>query len=55
MSPEHSYWILVVSTAAEILLMALAIVFYLKLRKSELLKPVAGIRAFLTQTEKRSD
>ena len=37
MSPEHSYWILVVSTAAEILLMALAIVFYLKLRKSELL------------------
>ena len=37
MSPEHSYWILVVSTAAEILLMALAIVFYLKLRKSEVL------------------
>jgi predicted nuclease with TOPRIM domain len=37
MNPEHSYWILSVSTAVEILLMVLAIVFYLKLRKSELL------------------
>jgi uncharacterized protein HemX len=37
MNPEHSYWILAVSTAVEVLLIVLAIVFYLKLRKSELL------------------
>lgn len=37
MNPEHSYLILTVSTAVEILLMVLAIIFYLKLKKSELL------------------
>lgn len=37
MNPDISYWILTASTLAEIVLMVLAFVFFLKLRKSELL------------------
>lgn len=37
MSPEISYWILIASTLAEILLLVLALFFFLKLKKSELL------------------
>jgi hypothetical protein len=37
MNPDLSYWILASSTAVELLLMGLALVFYLKLRKSEML------------------
>ena len=37
MNPELSYWILAASTVVEILLMALAFFFYLKLKHSELL------------------
>lgn len=37
MNPDFSYWILAASTAVELLLMVLAIIFYLKLKKSELL------------------
>jgi uncharacterized protein HemX len=37
MKPELSYWILAASTLVEVLLMALAFFFYLKLRKSEIL------------------
>jgi hypothetical protein len=37
MNPDFSYWILAASTAVELLLMVLAIIFYLKLKQSELL------------------
>jgi hypothetical protein len=37
MNPEISFWILAASTVMEILLIALAIFFYSKLKKSELL------------------
>jgi uncharacterized protein HemX len=37
MSPEISYWILIASTLVEILLLVLALFFFLKLKKSELL------------------
>ncbi|HCU69952.1 MAG TPA: hypothetical protein DGF30_12220 [Desulfomicrobium sp.] len=37
MNPDFSYWILAASTAVELLLMVLACIFYLKLKKSELL------------------
>jgi uncharacterized protein HemX len=37
MNPEISYWILTVSTVVEILLLVLALFFFLKLKKSELL------------------
>lgn len=37
MNPEISYWILCASTVMEILLIALAVFFYGKLKKSELL------------------
>ena len=37
MNPDFSYWILAASTAVELLLMVLAFIFYLKLKKSELL------------------
>ena len=37
MNPDLSYWILAASTAVELLLMVLACIFYVKLKKSELL------------------
>lgn len=37
MNPEISYWILAASTVMEIVLIALAVFFYSKLKKSELL------------------
>ena len=37
MNPEISFWILAASTVMEILLIVLAIFFYSKLKKSELL------------------
>lgn len=37
MNPEISYWILAASTLVEILLLVLALFFFLKLKKSELL------------------
>ncbi|GAB6110889.1 hypothetical protein [Desulfomicrobium salsuginis] len=37
MNTDFSYWILAASTAVELLLMALACIFYMKLKKSELL------------------
>ncbi|WP_028578408.1 hypothetical protein [Desulfomicrobium escambiense] len=37
MNPDFSYWILAASTAVELLLMVLACIFYMKLKKSELL------------------
>ena len=37
MSPDLAHWILVASTVVELLLMGLALVFYMKLRKSETL------------------
>lgn len=37
MNPDFSYWILAASTTVELLLMVLACIFYLKLKKSELL------------------
>lgn len=37
MNPDFSYWILAASTAVELLLMVLACIFYVKLKKSELL------------------
>jgi uncharacterized protein HemX len=37
MNPDLAYWILAASTAVELLLMGLALVFFLKLRKSEAL------------------
>jgi uncharacterized protein HemX len=37
MNPEIPYWILAVSTCVEILLLALALFFFFKLKKSELL------------------